>query len=140
MTVWNYSLGIRLKHDTLLHSTAHLMAQAVKTLYPNAMITIGPTIKNGFYYDFDVESTFSEENLLEIEQKMKELAKSGQEIKRKEISVKDAISLFENIGEDYKVEIIKQIDPNDIISAYTKIILLIFVEDLMYLILLNKIF
>ena len=84
------------------------------------MVTIGPTIKNGFYYDFDVESTFSDENLLEIEQKMKELAKSSQEIKRKEISVKDAISLFENIGEDYKVEIIKQIDPNDIISAYTQ--------------------
>ncbi len=107
-------------HDTLLHSTAHLMAQAVKNLYPNAMVTIGPTIKNGFYYDFDVEFTFSEEILLEIEQKMKELSKSNQEIKRKEISVKDAISLFENIGEDYKVEIIKQIDPNDIISAYTQ--------------------
>ena len=56
-------------------------------------------------------------DLLEIEQKMKELAKASQEIVRKEISVKDAISLFENIGEDYKVEIIKQIDPNDIISA-----------------------
>ena len=107
-------------HDTLLHSTAHLMAQAVKKLYPNAMVTIGPTIENGFYYDFDVESTFSDENLLEIEQKMKELAKASQEIVRKEISVKDAISLFENIGEDYKVEIIKQIDPNDIISAYTQ--------------------
>ena len=107
-------------HDALLHSTAHLMAQAVKELHPKAKVTIGPTIENGFYYDFDIEFTFSEENLLEIEKKMKELAKSSQDIKRKEISVQDAISLFEDKGEDYKVEIIKQIDPNDIISTYTQ--------------------
>ena len=105
-------------HDTLLHSTAHLMAQAVKALYPDAKITIGPTIKNGFYYDFDVDVPFSDEILETIEQKMKELAKSGQEIHRQEMSAGDAGKLFSDMGESYKVEIIGQIDPNDVISTY----------------------
>ena len=105
-------------HDTLLHSTAHLMAQAVKTLYPDVKITIGPTIENGFYYDFDVDVPFSDEILETIEQKMKELAKSGQEIHRQEMSASDAGRLFSDMGESYKVEIIEQIDPNDVISTY----------------------
>ena len=105
-------------HDTLLHSTAHLMAQAVKTLYPDAKITIGPTIENGFYYDFDVDVPFSDEILETIEQKMKELAKSGQEIHRQEMSASDAGKLFSDMGESYKVEIIEEIDPNDVISTY----------------------
>ena len=73
-------------HDTLLHSTAHLMAQAVKELYPEAKITIGPTIENGFYYDFDLDESFSEASLEKIEQKMKELARSGQKITRNDVS------------------------------------------------------
>ena len=105
-------------HDTLLHSTAHLMAQAVKALYPDAKITIGPTIENGFYYDFDVDVPFSDEILETIEQKMKELAKSGQEIHRQEMSAGDAGKLFSDMGESYKVEIIEEIDPNDVISTY----------------------
>ena len=105
-------------HDTLLHSTAHLMAQAVKELYPDAKVTIGPTIENGFFYDFDVDVSFSDDVLFQIESKMKELAKSGQDIHRHEISVGDAISLFNDMGEDYKVEIIEQINPDDVITAY----------------------
>ena len=105
-------------HDTLLHSTAHLMAQAVKELFPAAKVTIGPTIENGFYYDFDVDTAFSDEVLLQIEKKMKELAKSSQEIFRNEISAKDAVTLFKNLNEDYKVEIIEQINPDDVISTY----------------------
>ena len=105
-------------HDTLLHSTAHLMAQAVKELYPNAKVTIGPTIENGFYYDFDVDVSFSDEVLVKIEEKMRALAKSGQDIQRNEISAKDAVSLFKDIGEDYKVEIIQQINPDDVITIY----------------------
>jgi Threonyl-tRNA synthetase len=105
-------------HDTLLHSTAHLMAQAVKELFPKAKVTIGPTIVNGFYYDFDVDKTFLDEDLEKIEKKMKELANSSQEIFRSEISAKDAVSLFKNINEDYKVEIIEQINPDDVISIY----------------------
>ena len=107
-------------HDTLLHSTAHLMAQAVKNLFPNAKVTIGPTIENGFFYDFDVDFSFTDDILLQIEKKMKELAKSGQDIKRNELSAKDAVSLFKSLGEDYKVEIIEQINPDDIISTYTQ--------------------
>ena len=105
-------------HDTLLHSTAHLMAQAVKELYPNAKVTIGPTIENGFYYDFDVDVSFSDEVLVKIEEKMRALAKSGQDIQRNEISAKDAVSLFNDMGEDYKVEIIQQINPDDVITTY----------------------
>ena len=105
-------------HDTLLHSTAHLMAQAVKELYPEAKITIGPTIENGFYYDFDLDESFSEASLEKIEQKMKELARSGQKITRNEISVSKAIDIFEKLGEPYKVEIIKQINPDDVITMY----------------------
>jgi len=105
-------------HDTLLHSTAHLMAQAVKSLFPKAKVTIGPTIENGFYYDFDIDNPFTEEILLKIENRMKELAKSSQEILRIEISTEDAIKMFDDMGESYKVEIVKEIDSNDIISAY----------------------
>ncbi|MDC1038090.1 threonine--tRNA ligase, partial [Candidatus Marinimicrobia bacterium] len=107
-------------HDTLLHSTAHLMAQAVKELFPSAKVTIGPTIENGFFYDFDVDVPFSDEVLDKIEQKMKELAKLGQNIVRKEISSKDAIDLFDKMGESYKVEIVSQLDPQEVISAYTQ--------------------
>ena len=105
-------------HDTLLHSTAHLMAQAVKSLFPKSKVTIGPTIENGFYYDFDVETSFTDEIILKIEKRMKELAKSSQEISRIEISAKDAIKMFDDMGESYKVEIIKEIDSNEVISAY----------------------
>jgi len=105
-------------HDTLLHSTAHLMAQAVKSLFPKSKVTIGPTIENGFYYDFDVETSFTDEIILKIEKRMKELAKTSQEISRIEISAKDAIKMFDDMGESYKVEIIKEIDSNEVISAY----------------------
>ena len=107
-------------HDTLLHSTAHLMAQAVKDLFPEAKVTIGPTIENGFYYDFDVDISFTDKVIQNIENRMKELAKSSQEISRMEISASDAVKMFDDMGESYKVEIIKEIDPNDIISAYTQ--------------------
>ena len=105
-------------HDTLLHSTAHLMAQAVKSLFPKSKVTIGPTIENGFYYDFDVETPFTDEIILKIEKRMKELAKSSQEISRIQISAKDAIKMFDDMGESYKVEIIKEIDSNEVISTY----------------------
>ena len=105
-------------HDTLLHSTAHLMAQAVKELYPQAKVTIGPTIENGFYYDFDLDVPFSEELLRKIEIKMKELAKSSQEITRHELSTSRAVEIFEELGESYKVEIVEQINPEDTITMY----------------------
>ena len=105
-------------HDTLLHSTAHLMAQAVKLLFPITKVTIGPTIENGFYYDFDVTVPFTDEILIKIEKKMKELSKQKIEIHRNEVSVKKAIKIFKELDENYKVEIIEQINPNDIITTY----------------------
>ena len=105
-------------HDTLLHSTAHLMAQAVKALYPDAKVTIGPTIENGFYYDFDLDVSFSEDSLISIENKMKELSKKNQEIFRCEVSASEAVNIFEKMGESYKVEIVGQINPEDTISLY----------------------
>ena len=107
-------------HDVLLHSTAHLMAHAVKIIYPDVKITIGPTIKNGFYYDFDLDDTFSDDDLEKIERKMRELATAGHAITRQEISTEDAIKYFNGIGETYKVEIIEQIDPEEVISAYSQ--------------------
>jgi threonyl-tRNA synthetase len=107
-------------HNTLLHSTAHLMAQSVKELFPDAKVTIGPTIENGFFYDFDVDIPFSDEVLAKIQQKMKELAKSGQDIVRQEMSAADAVKMFAEMGEPYKVEIIGEIDPDEVISTYTQ--------------------
>ena len=105
-------------HNTLLHSTAHLMAQAVKYFYPHSKVAIGPTIDNGFYYDFDVDISFTEDVLTKIELKMKELAKEAQEIERNEITAKEALKLFESLNESYKIEIIQQINPEDQISTY----------------------
>ena len=105
-------------HDVLLHSTAHLMAQAVKSIWPNSQITIGPTIENRFYYDFDIEETFSDDDLNKIENKMKDIAKENLSVSRSELDHDQAIKLFDKRGEKYKVEIINEIDSTDQISAY----------------------
>ena len=105
-------------HDVLLHSTAHLMAQAVKSLWPNSQITIGPTIENRFYYDFDIEETFSDDDLNKIENKMEDIAKEDLSVSRSELDHDQAIKLFDKRGEKYKVEIINEIDSSDQISAY----------------------
>ena len=107
-------------HEVLLHSTAHLMAQAVKALWPESQITIGPAIKNRFYYDFDIDGTISNEDLQNIENKMQQIAKEDLQVTRKELSRNEAIKLFKDRGEKYKVEIIEQIDKTDKISAYTQ--------------------
>ena len=105
-------------HEVLLHSTAHLMAQAVKELFPNARVTIGPAIENRFYYDFDVENPFTEEDLASIEEKMRELAQNNYPVKRKVFSKDEAIDLFKSMDENYKVEIIQEISPEETLSAY----------------------
>ena len=107
-------------HEVLLHSTAHLMAQAVKSLWPKSQVTIGPAIKNRFYYDFDIDGTFSPEDLEKIENKMRELSKANLPVSRQKLSRNEAIKLFKGMGEDYKVEIIEQIDSADNISAYSQ--------------------
>ena len=105
-------------HDILLHSTAHLLAMAVKELYPKAKIAIGPALEDRFYYDIDFPNSISEEDLPKIEKKMKELSKVNHKVKRHELSQKDALVRFQELNEDYKTEIINEINPNDTISAY----------------------
>jgi len=101
------------------HSTSHLMAQAVKALFPQAKVTIGPAIETGFYYDFDVDHPFTPEDLEKIEQKMRELAKADLKIERSELSSADAIALFRGMGEDYKVELIQDLGA-ETVSLYTQ--------------------
>jgi len=107
-------------HEVLLHSTAHLMAHAVKELFPEAKVTIGPAIENRFYYDFDIDGTFSDEDLVKIEKKMGELAANDHVVTRMELSHDEAVKLFNKMNESYKVEIIEDIEGDDNISAYTQ--------------------
>ena len=107
-------------HEVLLHSTAHLMAHAVKELFPDAKVTIGPAIENRFYYDFDIDGTFSYEDLVKIEEKMRELAENDHAVTRLELRRDEAVELFNEMNESYKVEIIEQIEGDDCISAYTQ--------------------
>ena len=100
------------------HSAAHLMAQAVIRLFPKTKVTIGPAIENGFYYDFDSEEQFSSEDLEKIEAEMKKIAKEDIKIERLEMSREDAIKHFEALGENYKVEIIKDIAQGEMLSFY----------------------
>ena len=103
--------------DTLRHSTAHLMAQAVQNLFPGTQVTIGPTIENGFYYDFKRSEPFSPEELERIEKRMEELVKADLKIVREELPRGEAIDLFRSMGEHYKVEIIEGI-PDERVSLY----------------------
>ena len=103
--------------DVLRHSTAHLMAQAVQSLFPGTQVTIGPTIDDGFYYDFKRSEPFSPEELAQIEQRMQELAKANLKITREELPRAEAIELFRKMGEDYKVEIIEGIN-EETVSLY----------------------
>lgn len=106
--------------DVIRHSTAHLLAQAVKTLFPSAQVTIGPTIEDGFYYDFSYERPFTPEDLTAIEGKMKELVKANLQITRSVMSRDDAVKFFRDQGEEYKAEIIESIPANEDLSLYTQ--------------------
>jgi threonyl-tRNA synthetase len=104
--------------ETYWHTTSHIMAQAVKELFPQFKVTIGPAIENGFYYDFDTNGyNFTEENLRNIENKMREIIKRSLPIERIELPKGEAIEYFKKIGEDYKIEILNEI-PDEIVSIY----------------------
>ncbi|GAB6184256.1 threonine--tRNA ligase [Thermodesulfovibrio hydrogeniphilus] len=103
--------------EILRHSTAHIMAHAVKELFPDVKVTIGPAIEGGFYYDFDKDEPFTEEDLQKIEKKMKEIIKERKAFVRKEIPKAEALKLFESLGETYKLEIINEIE-DDTVSIY----------------------
>lgn len=104
--------------DIIRHSTAHLMAHAVKTLFPEAEVTIGPVIQDGFYYDFSYKRPFTPEDLIAIEKKMSELAKADIPLKRFELSRDEAVQFFAQQGEKYKAEIIQSIPQDEVLSLY----------------------
>ena len=104
--------------DIIRHSTAHLMAYAVQQLFPDAQVTIGPTIEDGFYYDFAYKRPFTPEDLAAIEKKMDELVKKDIPVERYELSRDEAVAYFKGIGENYKAEIIESIPQGEVLSLY----------------------
>lgn len=108
--------------DTLRHSTAHVMAQAICELYPTETVQlgIGPTIEHGFYYDIDMESRIHDEDLIKIEDKMKEIIKRDDPIERFECSREEALEIFASRGQKYKLELIKDLPDGEAISYYTQ--------------------
>src|SRR5678809_36970 len=104
--------------ELIRHSTAHLLAYAVKELFPDAQVTIGPVIENGFYYDFSYKRPFTPEDLVSIEKRMGEIAKRDLPVARREMPRDDAVAFFNSIGEKYKAEIIASIPEKETISLY----------------------
>jgi len=105
--------------EILRHSASHVMAMAVKELFPGVKVTIGPAIQDGFYYDFDYERPFKEDDLQRIEEKMKEIIKADLPFIREEMTSRDAIDFFEGQGEDYKVELIEDLGAESV-SLYAQ--------------------
>ncbi len=105
--------------EILRHSTSHVMAMAVRELFPGVKVTIGPAIENGFYYDFDYERPFKEDDLSMIEEKMKEIIGADLPFTRQVMSTADAVDYFKKEGEDYKVELIEDMDEEEV-SLYTQ--------------------
>jgi threonyl-tRNA synthetase len=106
--------------EVIRHSTAHLLAMAVKELFPQVQVTIGPVIEDGFYYDFSSEHAFTPEDLLAIEKKMSELIRANIVITRSEMERGDAVKFFRQLGEEYKAEIIASIPDTEPLSLYTQ--------------------
>src|ERR1700744_4132560 len=104
--------------EVIRHSTAHLLANAVQELFPDAQVTIGPVIENGFYYDFAYKRPFSTEDLAAIEKKMAEISAKDLKVHRRVLPRDEAIAHFKKIGELYKAEIIAAIPPGESISLY----------------------
>ncbi len=104
--------------EVIRHSSAHLLAQAVKQLFPTAQVTIGPVIDDGFYYDFAFERAFTPEDLTAIEARMQELVKQAIPVQRSEMSRDEAIAFFRDMGEEYKAKIIEDIPEGEVLSLY----------------------
>ena len=104
--------------DIIRHSTSHLLAQAVKQLYPDAQVTIGPVIEDGFYYDFSYSKGFTPEDLQKIEKRMEELVKQDLEVVREEVTRDAAVQIFREMGEEYKAQIIEDIPKDEVLSVY----------------------
>ena len=106
--------------EIIRHSAAHVLAQAVKRLYKNVKLAIGPTIKNGFYYDFDLDVSLTQDDLQKIEEEMNKIISRDLKFKRTEVSRKDALKLMSEKNEYYKIELINDLDENEQISLYTQ--------------------
>ena len=106
--------------EVIRHSTAHLLAYAVKALFPDAQVTIGPVIENGFFYDFSYKRPFTPEDLAAIESKMTELARKDEKVTRTVLPRDEAVAYFKNLGEHYKAEIIESIPANQAVSLYAE--------------------
>lgn len=104
--------------EVIRHSAAHLLAQAVKSLFPTAQVTIGPVVENGFYYDFAFGRSFTPDDLVRIEEKMAEYAKQDLIVTRRVMSRDEAITFFRSIGEEYKAKIIEDIPANETLTVY----------------------
>ncbi|MBX7425226.1 threonine--tRNA ligase [Clostridium chauvoei] len=104
--------------DAVRHSISHVLAYAVKRLFPNAKLAIGPSIENGFYYDFDLEKAFTTEELVKIEDEMKKIIKENPSIERFELPRAEALKLMEEANEPYKIELINDLGEDEIISFY----------------------
>ena len=104
--------------EIIRHSSAHLLAQAVKRLFPEAQVTIGPVIEDGFYYDFAYEPGFSEDDLAKIESCMQEIASEKLSVNREVVDRDEAVSMFRDMGEEYKAKIIEDLDDDEVISLY----------------------
>ena len=109
---------MEVEESTYWHTTAHILAQAVKRLYPTAKLTIGPSIEKGFYYDFDVETPFTEEDISALEEEMKKIIKEDLKIERFELPREEAIKLMEEREEPYKIELINGLPDGEVISFY----------------------
>ena len=106
--------------EVIRHSTAHLMAYAVKSLFPEAQVTIGPVIENGFYYDFAYHRAFTPEDLVEIEKRMTQLADKNEPVVRKVLPRDEAVAFFKGLGESYKAQIIERIPQHEDVSLYSE--------------------
>ena len=104
--------------EIIRHSTAHVMAQAVKRIYGNVKLAIGPTVKNGFYYDFDLDTPLTHDDIEKIEEEMNKIINEDLKFKRKNVSREEALKLMSEKGEDYKVELINDLDESENISLY----------------------
>ena len=103
------------------HSSSHLMAHAIKSLYPEAKFGVGPAIENGFYYDFDINKKLDEEDLIKIEQQMEVISKKDQKFERAELPKEKAVEFFKEMDDQYKLEILSELDDNnEIISTYSE--------------------
>ena len=117
MGPFEFTEEVKMELDTLRHSCSHVMAQAVKALWPEVKLAIGPAIEDGFYYDFDKQGPFSDEELLAIEKKMQEIIANNEPFLQENLSKEKAIELFKRLKEDYKVELIQAL-PGESVSIY----------------------